>query len=223
VKDNMKKLKSNGFTLIELLAVITIMGILMMVAIPSVSRTIENSRRDTFADIALNYIDAVRNSLLADELKCYAVSGSTVSTTGSLYSSLPDGGYVFYLDTAGSYVNNPTSSIPVNQNTLDLMESGGTSSWGGAPVFGYVYWIKDTNDSGTTKTTYAIVLQDSGKHGISTLQNESNIGRSTVSSTVSSTIATSSTKLTALTGTTTAIKTLPTTNTGTVNYVCGLA
>ena len=43
---------NRGFTLVELLAVIVIMGILMMVAIPSVTRTIENSRKDTFVDIA---------------------------------------------------------------------------------------------------------------------------------------------------------------------------
>ena len=58
-----KNLKSAGFTLIELLAVITIMGILMMVAIPSVSRTIENSRRDAFADLAKQYINTVRNAV----------------------------------------------------------------------------------------------------------------------------------------------------------------
>ena len=57
-----KNLKSAGFTLIELLAVITIMGILMMVAIPSVSRTIENSRRDTFADVAKQYINTIRDA-----------------------------------------------------------------------------------------------------------------------------------------------------------------
>ena len=46
-----------GFTLIELLAVIVILGILMFVAIPMVTRYINNSRKDTFVDnvkMALN-------------------------------------------------------------------------------------------------------------------------------------------------------------------------
>ena len=62
----MKKINNKGFTLIELLAVITILGILMMIAIPNVSRTIENSRRDTFADVAQSYINAVRTEVMAD-------------------------------------------------------------------------------------------------------------------------------------------------------------
>ena len=52
-------MKEKGFTLIELLAVITIMGILMVVAIPSVSRTIENTRRDSFLDTAKQYVNGV--------------------------------------------------------------------------------------------------------------------------------------------------------------------
>ncbi len=105
----MKKItNSKGFTLIELLAVITIMGILMMVAIPSVSRTIENSRRDTFADVTKSYVNTIRNSVLADELECGTTNKISVGAT-------QDGVYYYEIDTQA-------------QGTIDLMESGGKSS-----------------------------------------------------------------------------------------------
>ena len=68
-----------GFTLVELLAVIVIMGILMMVAIPSISRVIENSRKDTFVDIAKSYADAAKTLLTADTLTCEG----TVASAGT--------------------------------------------------------------------------------------------------------------------------------------------
>ena len=133
-----------GFTLIELLAVVVIMGILLLVAIPAVSRTIANTRRDTFMNLAKEYINQVRNAVLADELTC---NGTSVAATLT-------GTYYYKIDTAD-----------VNTNTGDLMESGGLSSWSSNDVAGFVVWEK-TGSENATQTTYFVQLVDVGNHGI---------------------------------------------------------
>ena len=82
------------------------MGILMLVAIPAVSRTIENSRRSTFANTAKSYINAVKNAVAADELY---YSGTPISAAPT--------GYYYY-----SFTSSDNSG-------KDLMEQGGKSSW----------------------------------------------------------------------------------------------
>lgn len=62
----MKK-NNKGFTLIELLAVIVIMGILMVIAIPMMTRYIENSRKDTFISTAKAYINGAKYQYLNDD------------------------------------------------------------------------------------------------------------------------------------------------------------
>ena len=167
--EKMKKINMNskGFTLIELLAVITIMGILMMVAIPSVSRTIENSRRDTFADVAKSYVNTIRNSVLADEIECLIPGAATKTSVGAT----PDGVYYYKIDTNAT-------------GTKDLMESGGKSSWSNSDVGGYVVWTKKTGATASgdikTRTTYAALLVDTGKHGFDTLTLESELKRANV-------------------------------------------
>ena len=166
----MKRLNKAGFTLIELLAVITIMGILMMVAIPSVSRTIENSRRDTFADNALTYVNTVRNSVMADEVECCTATGCTATSTGdkTTVSATPNGTYYFAIDTTA-------------QATKDIMEKVATSSWGGAKLTGYVQWTKSTDaTTKRTTTTYSVCLEDSGDHGFSGMALESSVSRSKI-------------------------------------------
>ncbi len=153
----MKKLNNVGFTLIELLAVITIMGILMMVAIPSVSRTIENSRRDTFADNAMTYVSTVRNAVMADEVSC---GGTTASATAN-------GTYHFVINTS-------------QQQTKDIMEKVALSSWGSAELTGYVTWTKDTASSGRTTTEYSVCLADTGAHGFKAIVPEKDVSRSKI-------------------------------------------
>ena len=55
-----------GFTLIELLAVIVILAILVMVAIPAVTKYLNTARAGTYVDNAKNAIDAVRTDVIAN-------------------------------------------------------------------------------------------------------------------------------------------------------------
>lgn len=113
----MKKINSRGFTLIELLAVITIMGILMIVAIPAVTRTIENARKDTFIDTVKQYVNGAKIMWTSDNLACGA--------DGLVSSAVAAGWY--YVE-----VNSASESVP------QLLESGGKSPWGSRDMVGFI-------------------------------------------------------------------------------------
>lgn len=72
----MKKLNRRGFTLIELLAVIIILGVLLLIAIPSMNNIIEGSKKDAFVSTAKSYIQAVRYEALQGVYELPAASGT---------------------------------------------------------------------------------------------------------------------------------------------------
>ena len=145
----MKRINKKGFTLVELLAVIVIMGILMMVAIPSISRVIENSRKDTFVDIAKSYANAAKTLWTADTLTC----------EGTVASAVDDGDYYILINTKES----ARTVLPV------LVDQGGKSSWGNRDVNGYVRvhveTVTDNNGEPKRTTTFYVSLSD-GTHGL---------------------------------------------------------
>ena len=63
--------KKEGFTLIELLAVIIILGVLLLVAIPSVTTYINNSRKETYITTAKNFITGAVNLVNSGKLDIF--------------------------------------------------------------------------------------------------------------------------------------------------------
>ena len=66
-----KKKKNKAFTLIELLAVIIILGILMIIAIPSVTTYINNSRKSAYVNTAREIISGARNFVNEGKISMY--------------------------------------------------------------------------------------------------------------------------------------------------------
>lgn len=132
-----KSIKNNkGFTLIELLAVIVILGILMIVAIPQVTKYIEQSKKDTFVDTAKAYINAARYAYLNDELTC-TVGDSAIIPIYSL--DVDNSGKSPFGGTLSGYIKITATSVPA-----------GTS---GEQKFTYTYtaYIQDSNKRWTIK------------------------------------------------------------------------
>ena len=71
-------MKRKGFTLIELLAVIIILGILMLIAIPSVTTYINNSRKET-------YVDTIKELIKGATIKVNSGELSDISNPDTTY------------------------------------------------------------------------------------------------------------------------------------------
>lgn len=154
----MKEVNKNWFTLVELLAVIVIMGILMMVAIPAISRVIENSRKDTFVDIAKSYANSAKTLWTADTLTC----------EGTVASAVDDGDYYILINTVESasglreYVNNDVyNALPADLRSgiIDVKVVSGYGSSDSANFTStdklYLFELKEVygNNEGTAYRT----------------------------------------------------------------------
>ena len=177
----MKKNRNKGFTLIELLAVIIIMGVLMMTAIPAVTKYIENSRKDAFWQSAKSYIDAAKTSLLSGE---YAVKNSSVSgIVAGDDCDLPP----------AATVDSTNKTIKFYYTYIDIMDIdmekgkgkssfnrsfGATANQGFVVVANRGYSLTGANPD--PDIVYYFIGVDSGKNGISNLAPENQLARSYV-------------------------------------------
>ena len=163
-------MNQKGFTLIELLAVITIMGILLLVGVIAITKIIENTRRDAFANLAQSYIDAVRAEVITGNIKCTRDFGESWINV----NEIPNNYHCYFnIQTNYNITAKPekwTQQIVQKtiQQTIDIMEQGGKSPWGKSDVVGTVRFYKKTVDKSGNKEVewhYLIRLRDTAKHG----------------------------------------------------------
>ena len=94
-------MKKNGFTLIELLAVILILGVVALIAIPVVNGIVKESRKGSFEQTNKSVVDALSTKCNTELIKGNAVAGTYYIVNGEIEGinigingNLPDNGYV---------------------------------------------------------------------------------------------------------------------------------
>lgn len=144
--------KKKGFTLIELLAVIVILGVLLAIAIPSVSKYISASKKSTYVSNAQSYVEAVINeSLLSNYLPINKHEG-TILSFSKIRELIQKGGKTSPYGT--EFVSEKSFVLIVNVSTAE------------SPVYKYYITAIDEEGYGIGEdSTSALIEYDELKNG----------------------------------------------------------
>lgn len=115
-----------GFTLVELLAVIIILGVLLMIAVPAVQNVIKKAKNNATQKQAELFIDAAKKMAIIDEatsdMVIYKLSNldSDVDKnrfTGMVVALKENGSYKYYI-----YLNDSVNKKTIGNNNNDIFE-----------------------------------------------------------------------------------------------------
>lgn len=159
----MKRLNKNnkGFTLIELLAVIVILGVLMIIAVPMVSQYIDSAKKGAFVSTAKAYVSAARYAYLNGDYECKNGTNDASIDTGA-------GGSLY---------------IPFSE--IDVDKTGGNSSFNKPIDKDKSYVVIESDPNG--RYTYYVLMIDGGSNGWAEAINEEKLKKQNVSNGISGT------------------------------------
>lgn len=115
-----------GFTLVELLAVIVILGVLLMIAVPAVQNVIKKTKNNATQKQAELFIDAAKKMTIIDEatsdmviykLRDLDSSVDTNRFTGMVVALKENGSYKYYI-----YLNDSVNKKTIGNNNNDIFE-----------------------------------------------------------------------------------------------------